>query len=379
MRVEINVMIRSRASHALPFVVLVFCFCGARATASAQTWEPVSAGFNTEIRIWTSGGNAFAEARLTFPTLGYRVSDWGEVARAGSDFSVDAKVDRWTGGSGQAIMTLEHTYALGALAPGAYSFTFKSNHVVIKSQQFDPGTAGERWEPISPTAVTVGISIWTTGGISFTKVGLYFPDTGHRVTDWGQIIFARNELSVDIKAERWTGESEARVTLTEQTYQLGVLAPGAYFLTVKVNGSVARRQQFSIGTAAPAAPRLLTEEDLQRAIALESVTMVRSPSSLAPTRQFSSDAATRVMLFATDIEWQGETPSPITAQAEDSQQVAYPLTIEYVGRVPDHSWLTQLIVKVPTELKSAGDIWVSIKVGSISSNKVLISATQPNH
>ena len=371
-------MIRSRASHALPFVVLVFCFCGARATASGQTWEPVSAGFNTEIRVWTSGGNAFAEARLTFPTLGYRVSDWGEVARAGSDFSVDAKVDRWTGGSGQAIMTLEHTYALGALAPGAYSFTFKSNHVVIKSQQFDPGTAGERWEPISPTAVTVGISIWTTGGISFTKVGLYFPDTGHRVTDWGQIIFAGNELSVDIRAERWTGESEARVILTEQTYQLGVLAPGAYSLTVKLNGSVARRQQFSIGTASPAAPRLLTEEDLQRAIALESVTMVRPPSSLAPTRQFSSDAATRVMLFATDIELQGETPSTITAQAEDSQQTAYPLSIEYAGRVPGHSWLTQLIIKVPAELKSAGDIWVSIKVGSINSNKVLISATPPN-
>jgi uncharacterized protein (TIGR03437 family) len=374
-------MTRARPFYRLyrPFLLAVLTLLCCGTTAFAETWEPVSSGFNTELRIWTSGGNAFAEVRLTFPNTGYRVNDWGAVTRTGSEFSVDATVERWTGGSGQAITILEHTYALGALAPGAYSFTFKSIHVVIKSQQFDPSTAGERWEPVSPTAVTIGISIWTTGGISFTKVGLYFPDTGHRVTDWGQVIFAGNELSVDIQAERWTGESEARVTLTEQTYELGVLTPGTYFLNVKLNGSVAKRQQFSIGTASPAAPRLLTEQDLPRAIALESVTMVRSLSSLGPTRQFSPDAATRVMLFATDIEWQDETPPTITAQAEDSQQATYPLTIEYVGRVPGHSWLTQLIVKVPAELQSAGDIWVSIKVGSINSNRVLISAIQPNY
>jgi hypothetical protein len=356
------------------FLVLVLLFCCARATSSAQTWEPVSTGFNTEIRIWTSGGNTFAEVRLTFPNTGYRVTDWGAVARTDSDFSVDARVERWTGGSGQAITTLEHTYAPGALAPGVYSFTFKSHGAVIKSQQFDPSTTGERWEPASPTAVPVGISIWTTGGITYTEVELYFPDTGHRVTDWGQVIKAGNELSVDIRAERWTGESEARVSLAEQTYQLGALAPGSYLLTVKINGSVTRSQQFSIGMASPPAPRLLTEENTERAIALESVIRIRDSFPLITRHNFSSDQRTRVMLFATDVELgQGEDVSAVTAQAEDSQQRNYPLIVEYVGKVPNQDRLTQVVIKLPAEAVSVGDIWVSVNVRGVVSNRVLIS------
>lgn len=368
-------MIRPRASCRLfMFLVLVFLFCCTLDTAIAQTWEPVSTGFNTEIRVWTTGGDTFAEVRLTFPNTGYRVTDWGEVARNGSVFSVDAKVERWTGASGQAITTLEHTYALGALAPGAYSFTFKSYRAVVKNQQFDPSTAGERWEPASPTAVRVGISIWTIGGITYTEVELYFPDTGHRVTDWGQVIWAGNELSVDIRAERWTGESEARVSLAEQTYRLGALAPGAYFFTVKINGSVARTQQFSIGTASPPAPRLLTEENTERAMALESVTWTRDPVPLIATHNFSLDRRTRVMLFAADVELgQGEGASAVTAQAEDSRQRTYPLMIEYVGKVPNLDRLMQVVIKLPAEVESAGDIWVNINVRGVVSNRVLIS------
>jgi uncharacterized protein (TIGR03437 family) len=368
-------MIRPNVScRPFMFLVLVLLFCCTRATASAETWEPVSTGFNTEIRIWTSGGNAFAEVRLTFPNTGYRVTDWGEVARTDSDFSVDAKVERWTGISGQAITTLEHTYAFGALTPGAYSFTFKSHRVVIKSQQFDPSTAGERWEPASPTAVRVGISIWTTAGITYTEVELYFPDTGHRVTDWGQVMRAGNELSVDIRAERWTGESEARVTLTEQTYQLGALAPGPYSFTVKINGSVARRQQFSIGAASPPAPRLLTEGNAERAIALESPTWMRDSFTVIATPNFSLDRRTRITLFATDVELgQGDSISAITAQAEDSGHNTYPMAVEYVGKVPNQDWLTQLVIKLPAELQSSGDIWVSVNVRGVVSNRVLIS------
>src|SRR5688572_26041383 len=215
-------MIRSPASRRLfMFLFLVFLSGSARDAANAQTWEPISTGFTTQIRIWTSGDNTFAEVRLTFPNTGHRVTDWGQVVRNEGSFSVDARVERWTGGSGQALTTLEHTYSLGPLAAGAYSFTFKSNGAVTGSRQFDPSTAGERWEPASPNAVTVGISISITRGVTYAEGELYFPDTGHRVTDWGQVVRTGNEFSVDVKAERWTGESEARVTRAEQTYQLG--------------------------------------------------------------------------------------------------------------------------------------------------------------
>lgn len=260
-------MIRPHAScRPLMFLGLVLLFCCAHGTANAETWEPVSTGFTTEVLISTSGGNTSAEVRLTFPNAGYRVTDWGEVARNDSEFSVDAKVERWTGISAQVVTTLKHTYALGALAPGAYSFT------------------------------------------------------------------------------------------------------------VKIYGSVARREQFSIGMAAPLAPRLLTEENTERAIALESVTLMREPFSLISTHNFSLDRRTRVMLFATDMELgQGAGGATVTAQAEDSQNRTYPLTVEYVGKVPNLDWLTQVVIKLPAEVESAGDIWVSINVRGVVSNRVLIS------
>lgn len=359
-----------------PFMFLVWAlvFCGARETANAQTWEPVSTGFSTEIKIWTSGGNTSAEVRLTFPNTGYRITDWGTVTRNNNvsvglnDLSVNAKVERWTGLSAQMITTLEHTYTLGPLAPGSYSFTFKANGVVIKSQQFNTSTAVEQWVLAWLTSDRVGISIWTTGDTTSTKVQLYFLDTGHRVTDWGTVIRAGNEFSVDIKAERWTGESEARVTLAEQTYQLGALAPGTYFITVKINGSEVKRQQFSI--ASTSAPKLLTEENSERAITLESVIQTRGPFAVIPTPNFSLDQRTRIMLFASNVVV--GPAEVVTAQAEDSQQRSYPLTVEHVGRVPNFDGLMQVVIKLPAELENAGDIWVRINVRGVASNRVLV-------
>lgn len=266
-------MMRSRPScRALIFVVLALFFCGERANAFAETWEPVSTGFATDIAILTSAGNTSVEVKLTCPNTGYRVTDWGVVARSDNEFSADAKVERWTGVSAQMIITITHRYPLGALAPGTYSFAFN------------------------------------------------------------------------------------------------------------VYGSVVKTHQFTIGAAAPAGPRLLTEENSERAIALESVTLLRGPFSSAGRHRLSSDAATRVMLFATSVELgRDESRSTVTVQAEDSQQRAYPLTVEYIGKARNHDWLTELILKLPADLESAGDIWVSIKVGTVASNKVLISIKPPTN
>lgn len=256
-------MIRPTDSRLLLLVILFFCV--ASTSVAAETWEPVSTGFATDIAISTSGGNSSAEVKLTCPNSGYRVTDWGAVVRSGNEFSADAKVERWTGVSAQVITTITHVYALGALSPGTYSFVLKAH------------------------------------------------------------------------------------------------------------GSVVKTQQFTIGVAATV-PKLLTEENTERALALESVTLLRGPFSSAGGRQFSSDTATRVMLFATDIE--SET---ITAQAEDSLQRTFPLTVEYVGKVQNHDWLTQVILKLPVDIESAGDIRISIHAGSLVSNKVLITIKPPTN
>ena len=101
---------------------------------------------------------------------------------------------------------------------------------------------------------------------------------------------------------------------------------------------------------------------------------MRDPFSVVAAHNFSPDLRTRVMLFARNAALlPGEDSSIVTAQAEDSQHKIYPLKVEFVGTVPGYDWLTEVVVKLPDELISAGDVWVSINLRGQSSNQALIS------
>ena len=368
-------MFRPRASR-LIFTLLSFwllLFSASNVFAQTETWQPATTGFATEIRVWTSGGNTFAEVRLIFPNLGYRV-DWGQLSRSGNDFTADAKVERWDGISGQMIMTKENTYNLGALSPGTYTFTFRSFGTALKSQQFDPSLVAERWEPTTSVGRgQVGVRLWTTGGITTTKVELYFPDTGYRVADWGQVSRSGNEFSFDIKAERFTGESEGRTIIAEHDYSLGALAPGSYTLVIKLHGVVVRTQPFTINPSdASSAPKLLTEQNSERAIALDSVTW-QNQFPLITSHNFSADRRARIMLLVSNLDLAGANAAAVTAQAKDAQNVTHDLTVEYVGKVPGLDWLTQVIVRPPFDLRSGGDFWIQIGVRGVFSNKALLT------
>src|SRR5262249_30925608 len=67
-------------------------------------------------------------------------------------------------------------------------------------------------------------------------------------------------------------------------------------------------------------PVLLMEANSNRAIALDSVTMVRDPFPVATSNNFSSDHRTRVTLFAINVE-PGPGEVSLTAQAEDSMGI----------------------------------------------------------
>ncbi len=73
----------------------------------------------------------------------------------------------------------------------------------------------------------------------------------------------------------------------------------------------------------------------------------------------------------------GENLSIITAAAEDSQQAVHPLVVEYVGNVPNQTWMAQIVVLLPQNLANAGDVLVSINVRGLQSNKVLVSIRPP--
>ncbi len=129
-----------------------------------------------------------------------------------------------------------------------------------------------------------------------------------------------------------------------------------------------------IGQNSTGAPVLLTEENSNRAAAVDSVTLVRDPFPVFTAFNFSADRHTRIILFAANATLlSGETMSAMTAQAEDSQHRIYPLTIEYVGKVPGIDSLTQVIVKLPDELARGGDVWISINLHNAVSNQVLLS------
>jgi hypothetical protein len=122
----------------------------------------------------------------------------------------------------------------------------------------------------------------------------------------------------------------------------------------------------------PAGPTLLTEENTQRAIALDSVTRIRDPLPVVAINNFSMDHRTRLALFGVNLDLlPGENASAVTAQARDSHSRNYSLKVEFVGKVPTLDWLTQVVVRLPDELAQAGDVSISVNLRGQTSNEVL--------
>lgn len=125
----------------------------------------------------------------------------------------------------------------------------------------------------------------------------------------------------------------------------------------------------------PPAPVLLTDPSNGRAAAVDSVTLLREPFSIAsPQNFFSPDQHTRVTLFGYYLELKnGEGLSAITAQAEDSQHRLYTLPVEAVRDVPDFGWIKGVTVRLPDELQGVGDVSVKLGLRGVASNAALIS------
>lgn len=150
------------------------------------------------------------------------------------------------------------------------------------------------------------------------------------------------------------------------TARIRVEAVGNIFFNISL-------PNFSITPNPTIAPTLLTEENTNRAIALDSVTFLRDPFPLTTANNFSLDQRTRITLFAVGLELtSGEDPSVVTAQAEDVAHRTYPLTVESIGKVPILGWLTQVSIRLPDGLGGAGDVLVSVALRGAVSNKVLI-------
>lgn len=132
-------------------------------------------------------------------------------------------------------------------------------------------------------------------------------------------------------------------------------------------------EPFVVTQSAPN-PALLSLESSSAAVALDSVTFVRDPFPLQTINNFSLDRRTRISLFALNVELlPSENISVVSVQAEDSRHRIFSLPVEFVGKVPNLDWLTQINVRLPDELSPGGDMLVKITVRGLASNEAKIT------
>jgi hypothetical protein len=98
---------------------------------------------------------------------------------------------------------------------------------------------------------------------------------------------------------------------------------------------------------------------------------LRDPFGVTNLQNFSGDHRTRIILLAGNLVL--EDSSLITAQAQDAMGNPYPLTVEFVGKVPGYDWLSEVVVRFPDQIAYTGDFWVSISLRGVASNKAFVT------
>lgn len=128
------------------------------------------------------------------------------------------------------------------------------------------------------------------------------------------------------------------------------------------------------------APVLLTENNTEHAVALDSVTQTRDPFALTNRFNLSIDQRQRVSLFVWHLGFlPGDEATAVTVLAEDAEGRVYSLAVEFVGPVTAISEITQLVVKLPDAVVGAPrDLWVTVRLRGPASRKAFIKIADEN-
>jgi len=137
-------------------------------------------------------------------------------------------------------------------------------------------------------------------------------------------------------------------------------------------GSIARGRQTASITISDPPPFLITQTSSSLAAALNAELWLRDPFPLTTTSFLGQNRPTRVALFARFVDLlPSEDISAVSVSAFDSLQVTYDLPVEFVGPVPGVDWLTQVNVRLPSNLHS-GDLFVTVRLRGLTSNAASI-------
>ena len=126
-------------------------------------------------------------------------------------------------------------------------------------------------------------------------------------------------------------------------------------------------------------PVLLTEENTDHAIALDSNTFERDPFSLINPFSVGTDHHRRISLFVWRLALRPtDTPADLTVTAEDDQGTVYPLTVEFAGPMSDVLLTTQVVVRLPDDVVGAPrDLKVTVRLRNLTSNQAVIKIAAP--
>jgi hypothetical protein len=118
----------------------------------------------------------------------------------------------------------------------------------------------------------------------------------------------------------------------------------------------------------------VAEEGSANAFAVDSVTHVRGPFRITEQYNFSSDSHTRIMLVTSDLGLTQPNGSILSVQANDSNLISHPLTVENVGPLTGVAGLngSYIIVRLPDGLP-AGNLQLTITLRGLTSNAGIIS------
>ena len=119
--------------------------------------------------------------------------------------------------------------------------------------------------------------------------------------------------------------------------------------------------------------RLITASDSDRAIALNTASMIAEPFSLTTEPNFGTDRRTRISLYVENLRIYQTFPT-IIVNAVDAQQNHFALPLEVVGFYSSFPF-QQLIVRLPENL-STGELFITVIVNGSSSNTARISIRQ---
>jgi uncharacterized protein GlcG (DUF336 family) len=118
---------------------------------------------------------------------------------------------------------------------------------------------------------------------------------------------------------------------------------------------------------------LISRADSTRAISFDSVTRQREPYTAIAPISFSSDPATRIMLFAMHLQMQpGDSAAAVTADAEDADHNIYQLTVENVTSVPEQPWAKSIVIRLADSMTDLGDVLIRVKYRGVESNRVRV-------